>query len=111
MSQPLRQFCLEKIRSQYQKLSAFGGRWRRWIAHVPSTWPHDGCQNMEPSHHEKRGLAKDMSIIYQALDDLDVPAPLFTACIPIYKAAMSQGHALHDTAAVYAVLEQMAGEA
>jgi hypothetical protein len=24
---------------------------------------------------------------------------------------MSQGHALHDTAAVYAVLEQMAGEA
>jgi len=54
---------------------------------------------------------KDMSIIYQALDDLDVPAPLFTACIPIYKAAMSQGHALHDTAAVYAVLEQMAGEA
>ena len=54
---------------------------------------------------------KDMSIIYHALDELNVPAPLFTACIPIYKAAMSQGHALNDTAAVYAVLEKMAGEA
>jgi 3-hydroxyisobutyrate dehydrogenase-like beta-hydroxyacid dehydrogenase len=53
---------------------------------------------------------KDMSIIYQALDDLKVPAPLFAACIPIYNAAMSQGHALDDTAAVYAVLERMAGE-
>ena len=53
---------------------------------------------------------KDMSIIYQALGDLKVPAPLFAACIPIYNAAMSQGHALDDTAAVYAVLERMAGE-
>jgi 3-hydroxyisobutyrate dehydrogenase-like beta-hydroxyacid dehydrogenase len=53
---------------------------------------------------------KDMSIIYQALDDLKVPAPLFAACFPIYNAAMSQGHALDDTAAVYAVLERMAGE-
>jgi 3-hydroxyisobutyrate dehydrogenase-like beta-hydroxyacid dehydrogenase len=52
---------------------------------------------------------KDMAIIYQALDDINVPAPLFAACIPIYNAAMSQGHALDDTAAVYAVLERMAG--
>ena len=52
---------------------------------------------------------KDMAIIYQALDDINVPAPLFAACIPIYNAAMSQGHALDDTAAVFAVLERMAG--
>jgi 3-hydroxyisobutyrate dehydrogenase-like beta-hydroxyacid dehydrogenase len=53
---------------------------------------------------------KDMSIIYEALRALSVPAPLFTACIPVYLAAMAQGHAMDDTAAVYAVLEKFAGE-
>lgn len=53
---------------------------------------------------------KDMAIIYEALRALSVPAPLFTACIPVYHAAMAQGHALDDTAAVYAVLEKFAGE-
>lgn len=52
---------------------------------------------------------KDMQIIGQALKDAQVPAPLFAASVPIYVAAMAQGHALHDTAAVYAVLERMAG--
>ena len=53
---------------------------------------------------------KDMSIIDDALRALNLPSPLFAACIPIYRAAMAQGHALHDTAAVYAVLEKFAGE-
>lgn len=53
---------------------------------------------------------KDMSIIDEALRALNLPSPLFAACIPIYRAAMAQGHALHDTAAVYAVLEKFAGE-
>ncbi|MEZ5649571.1 MAG: NAD(P)-dependent oxidoreductase [Burkholderiaceae bacterium] len=51
---------------------------------------------------------KDMALIHGALEALDVPAPLFAACQPIYAAALAQGHALHDTAAVYAVLERMA---
>jgi len=34
---------------------------------------------------------------------------LFSATIPIYASAMSMGHAMHDTAAVCAVLEKMAG--
>ncbi len=53
---------------------------------------------------------KDMTIIDNALRALNLPSPLFAACIPIYRAAMAQGHALHDTAAVYAVLEKFAGE-
>ena len=53
---------------------------------------------------------KDMTIIDNALRALNLPSPLFAACIPIYHAAMAQGHALHDTAAVYAVLEKFAGE-
>lgn len=51
---------------------------------------------------------KDMAIIGQALAELALPAPLFAACAPIYQAALAQGHALHDTASVYAVLERLA---
>jgi putative dehydrogenase len=54
--------------------------------------------------------AKDMSIIGEALAELAVPAPLFAACVPVYHAAKAQGHALHDTASVYAVLERLAGD-
>lgn len=52
---------------------------------------------------------KDMQIIQNALQELHLPAPLFSACLPIYLAAMSQGHELDDTASVYAVLEHAAG--
>jgi len=51
---------------------------------------------------------KDMRLIHEALEAANVPAPLFAACQPIYAAALAQGHALDDTAAVYAVLERMA---
>jgi len=54
--------------------------------------------------------AKDMAIIGEALAELSVPAPLFSACIPVYHAALAQGHSMHDTASVYAVLERMAGD-
>jgi L-threonate 2-dehydrogenase len=37
------------------------------------------------------------------------PTPLFSATIPLYTAALATGHADHDTAAVYEVLERMAG--
>jgi 3-hydroxyisobutyrate dehydrogenase-like beta-hydroxyacid dehydrogenase len=52
---------------------------------------------------------KDMDVIGQFAARLGVPTPLFSATIPLYAAAMSTGHALHDTAAVCAVLERMAG--
>ena len=54
---------------------------------------------------------KDMKLIAEALAATDTPAPLFAASIPVYNAAMAQGHADHDTGAVYAVLEQLAGGA
>jgi L-threonate 2-dehydrogenase len=37
------------------------------------------------------------------------PTPLFSACIPVYNAAMAQGMAEADTASVHAVLGRMAG--
>jgi 3-hydroxyisobutyrate dehydrogenase-like beta-hydroxyacid dehydrogenase len=50
---------------------------------------------------------KDIKLISEALTQNNVPAPLFTAAIPIYNAAMGMGHANSDTAAVYDVLEKM----
>ena len=50
---------------------------------------------------------KDMKLIAQALVDTEVPAPLFSATIPLYNAAVGMGHAEHDTAAVFDVLSRM----
>jgi 3-hydroxyisobutyrate dehydrogenase-like beta-hydroxyacid dehydrogenase len=52
---------------------------------------------------------KDMRLIQEALAATDTAAPLFAASVPIYNAAMALGHAGHDTAAVFSVLEHMVG--
>jgi putative dehydrogenase len=51
---------------------------------------------------------KDMHIIGDFAATLGVATPLFSASAPIYNAAMSQGFAKQDTAAVCAVLEGLA---
>jgi 3-hydroxyisobutyrate dehydrogenase-like beta-hydroxyacid dehydrogenase len=52
---------------------------------------------------------KDMKIIGEFAASLGVPTPLFNASAAIYNATLSQGYEKQDTAAVCAVLEQMAG--
>jgi L-threonate 2-dehydrogenase len=52
---------------------------------------------------------KDMDVIGGFAQAVGAPTPLFSATLPVYAAAMSTGHAGHDTAAVCAVLEAMAG--
>jgi len=52
---------------------------------------------------------KDMKVIGQFATNMGVATPTFSATLPIYAAASAQGHGDHDTAAVCAVLEQMAG--
>ena len=52
---------------------------------------------------------KDMAVIGEYAAHAGCPTPLFSATLPIYAAAMSTGHGAHDTAAVCAVLEGMAG--
>ena len=54
---------------------------------------------------------KDMKLIAAALREARVPAPLFAATVPIYDAAMGMGHAMHDTAAVFDVLDRMSSKA
>jgi putative dehydrogenase len=52
---------------------------------------------------------KDIDIIGAFAAKLNIPVPLFEASKAYYSAALSQGFAKEDTAAVCAVLEQMAG--
>jgi L-threonate 2-dehydrogenase len=52
---------------------------------------------------------KDMQVIGDMARSVDCPTPVFTACVPIYNAAMAQGLAQHDTASVCEVLGAMAG--
>lgn len=50
---------------------------------------------------------KDMALIAAALAEAQVPAPVFSATVPIYNAAMALGHSEHDTASVFNVLSKM----
>ncbi len=52
---------------------------------------------------------KDMQVIGDMAKAVDCPTPLFTACVPLYNAAMAQGLAQSDTASVCEVLGGMAG--
>jgi 3-hydroxyisobutyrate dehydrogenase-like beta-hydroxyacid dehydrogenase len=52
---------------------------------------------------------KDMLVIGEFARELGCPTPIFDASAPVYAKAMKSGHAEHDTAAVCAVLEAMAG--
>jgi len=52
---------------------------------------------------------KDMKLIGEALQAATCPAPLFSATVPIYTATAAE-HADEDTAAVYQILERMAGK-
>jgi len=53
--------------------------------------------------------SKDISIIGAFAAGLDCPTPLFDASRALYSAALAQGRAGQDTAAVCAVLKEMAG--
>ena len=52
---------------------------------------------------------KDMQVIGDMAKAVGCPTPLFSACAPIYTAAMAQGLSQHDTASVCEVLAAMAG--
>lgn len=52
---------------------------------------------------------KDMSVISEFAATLACPTPMFSAAVPLFNAAVASGFGQHDTAAVCAVIEQMAG--
>ncbi len=52
---------------------------------------------------------KDMQVIGDMAKAVHCPTPLFSACVPLFSAAMAQGLGRHDTASVCEVLGAMAG--
>ncbi|HWI12616.1 MAG TPA: NAD(P)-dependent oxidoreductase, partial [Burkholderiales bacterium] len=52
---------------------------------------------------------KDMQVIGDMARAVGCPTPLFSACAPVYNAAIAHGLAEHDTASVGEVLGEMAG--
>jgi 3-hydroxyisobutyrate dehydrogenase-like beta-hydroxyacid dehydrogenase len=63
----------------------------------------------EPATMKVSVWQKDMQVIGDMTRAVGSPTPLFSACIPVYNAAMAQGLADADTASVHAVLGRMAG--
>ena len=63
----------------------------------------------EPPTAKVSMFVKDLDIIGSFANSLSCPTPLLAAIRPIYAAAIAQGMADLDGAAVHAVLEQMAG--
>jgi L-threonate 2-dehydrogenase len=51
---------------------------------------------------------KDIAIITEFARSLGAPTPLFAASAELYSATMAQGRGKEDTAAVCAVMEEMA---
>ena len=62
----------------------------------------------EPATMKVEIWQKDMKIISEFANSLDCPTPLLNACAPVYTAAMAQGRGEQDTAAVCAVLAELA---
>jgi L-threonate 2-dehydrogenase len=71
--------------------------------------PMMAARHYQPASMKMEIWQKDMAIISQYATELGCPTPLLSATMPIYAAAMTNGHAADDTAAVCAVLEAMAG--
>jgi 3-hydroxyisobutyrate dehydrogenase-like beta-hydroxyacid dehydrogenase len=66
-------------------------------------------QNYDKPTATIRTHLKDLSIIAAFANELECPTPLFSAAAQPYYAGAAQGRAMQDTAAVCAVLEEMAG--
>ena len=66
-------------------------------------------RSYEPATMKNDVWRKDMDLIAAFAADLDCPTPLFSATEGIYAGTRAQGMGTFDTAAVNAVLENMAG--
>ena len=62
-----------------------------------------------PAHMKSKIYQKDIDIIKAFVRRVRAPTPLFDGSLPFYTAALRQGRALEDTAAIHAVLRKRAG--
>jgi L-threonate 2-dehydrogenase len=61
----------------------------------------------EPATMKMDVYMKDVSLIMDHAKNLKCPVPLMAATVPYYAAALAQGRDKQDTAALYAVLQQL----
>ena len=61
----------------------------------------------EPATMSMGLYQKDLALIMDHARQVDCPVPLMSATLPFYSAAMAQGRAREDTAALFAVLQQL----
>ncbi len=61
----------------------------------------------EPATMKMDVYMKDLALIMEEAAALGAPVPLMAASLPFYHAALAQGRHKQDTAALYAVLQQM----
>lgn len=71
--------------------------------------PQMVANHYEPATMKLDIWQKDMKIIAEFAAAMSAPTPLLKACAPIYSAAVEQGRGHQDTAAVCAVLADLAG--
>lgn len=64
----------------------------------------------EPATMKMDVYMKDVSLIMDQARAVDAPIPLMAATVPYYEAGLAQGRHKQDTAALFAVMAQMAGE-
>lgn len=63
----------------------------------------------EPATMKMDIYQKDLALIMDHARAVDCPVPLMAASLPFYSAALAQGRHSQDTAALFAVLQQMTG--
>jgi 3-hydroxyisobutyrate dehydrogenase-like beta-hydroxyacid dehydrogenase len=61
----------------------------------------------EPATMKMDVYQKDLALIMEQAAEIGAPVPLMAATLPYYAAALAQGRHKEDTAALFAVLEQM----
>lgn len=64
----------------------------------------------EPATMKMDVYMKDVSLIMEQARAVDAPIPLMAATVPYYEAGLAQGRHKQDTAALFAVLAQLAEE-
>jgi L-threonate 2-dehydrogenase len=68
------------------------------------------AERYEPPTMKFDVYMKDVMLILDFARQVSTPTPLFAASLPFYMAALAQGRAKQDTAGLFAVLKELAGQ-
>jgi putative dehydrogenase len=90
----------------YQAITRGAGTSRIFELRVPMMV----AERYEPATMKFDVYLKDVTLILDFARELSTPTPLLAASVPFYMAALAQGRAKQDTAGLFAVLKELAGQ-